>query len=87
EIKRGTLGELRDWARAESPRGEVAVVVGGAIGDERPVPPAEELARRARELMDTGVARKDALNQVAREAGVGKRRVFDALVEDGRDAD
>jgi 16S rRNA (cytidine1402-2'-O)-methyltransferase len=82
EVKRGTLGELAEWAEATPPRGEIVIVVGGAVGDSREVTPPEELARRARALMEEGVERKEALAKVARESGVAKREVFDALVEE-----
>ena len=82
EAQRGTLSELLARAEVESPRGEIVLVVGGAIHDDKPGVEREELARRARALMDEGVERKSALVQVAREAGVPKREVFDSLLDD-----
>lgn len=80
EVRRGTLEELAEGARADPPRGEIVVVVGGYLQRDREIdPPA--LARRARELMDQGVERRRALQEVARSAGVPKRAVFDALIE------
>ncbi len=80
EVRRGTLAELRDRAREVPPRGEIVLVVGGALRRDRVADPGE-LASAARALMSEGVERKVALQQVAREAGVPKRAVFDALVE------
>jgi 16S rRNA (cytidine1402-2'-O)-methyltransferase len=87
EVRRGPLSSLLDSVRNDPVRGEIVVVVGGAIGDHADEPEAPELARRAQQLMDEGLDRKDALASVAREAGVRKRKVFDALVElrDDRD--
>lgn len=82
EVRRGTLTELLDGARSVPPRGEIVLVVGGALRRDREVVPAE-LATAARELMSRGVERRAAMQQVAREAGVSKRDVFDALVEQG----
>ena len=82
EVRRGTLSELVAGLGSEPARGEVVLVVSGAIGEHRPAPPPEDLARRARQLMEAGVARKDALVQVAREMGVARRDVFDALLDD-----
>jgi 16S rRNA (cytidine1402-2'-O)-methyltransferase len=65
----------------EPPRGEITLVVGGAVRGHRPEPTPAELAARARGLMDAGVERKEALARIAREAGVPRRKVFDALVE------
>jgi 16S rRNA (cytidine1402-2'-O)-methyltransferase len=80
EVRRGTLLELVESVRANPPRGEIVLVVGGAIREHRePVAP-EALAAQAIELMDSGMERRDALAEVARSAGVPKREVFDALV-------
>ncbi|MEA2499110.1 MAG: rRNA (cytidine1402-2-O)-methyltransferase [Actinomycetota bacterium] len=86
EVLRGTLPELATTAEERPPRGEIVLVVGGAVrGAREPVDPSE-LARRARALMDEGVERREAMAQVARKSGVPKREVFDALVEKGSSA-
>ena len=81
EARRGPLSELVDGVRAERVRGEVVVVVGGAPASH-PEWSSEELARRARALMAEGVERGAALAAVARAAGVARRKVFDALIDD-----
>lgn len=79
EVRRGTLAELADWAAA-GVRGEVTLVVAGAR--RRPVAPADpaalaaEVARRE----DAGQPRKEAMAAVAREAGLTRREVYDAVV-------
>ena len=80
EVRRGTLTELLEGARSVAPRGEIVMVVGGALRRDRQVDPAE-LAGAARALMNDGVERRAAMQQVAREAGVSRRDVFDALLE------
>jgi 16S rRNA (cytidine1402-2'-O)-methyltransferase len=82
EVRRGTLPELAQQAEADPPRGEIVVVIGGAEEKEAPEVTGEELARRARALMEAGMDRKEALGEVARAAGVPRRAVFDALVEE-----
>lgn len=82
EAQRGMLSELVERAGSEAPRGEIVVVLGGKTRADAE-PAADELARRAKELMQGGLDRKAAMAQVAREAGVQKRKVFDALVEEG----
>lgn len=82
EAQRGTLRELLERARKQPPRGEIVLVIGGAIHDAKPAVAPAELAARARELMEQGMDRKAALVQVARESSVPKRDVFDALVAD-----
>ena len=85
EVRRGSLSELLAGAASDPPRGEIVLVVGGAIGEFDPgaadYSPGE-LAARARDLMGKGVPRKEALAIVASEGGVPKRAVFDALVAD-----
>lgn len=81
EAQRGSLSELLKRAEEEGPRGEIVVVVDGDRGTGEEVS-TKELARRARDLMETGVDRKEAMTRVARETGVPKRKVFDALVEE-----
>ena len=78
EIRRGTLGELADWATGEV-RGEITVVIGGAEAGPPDVGP-EELAAAVVEREAAGEARKDAIAAVARARGVPKRDVFDAVV-------
>jgi 16S rRNA (cytidine1402-2'-O)-methyltransferase len=78
EVVRSTLGELVQWSRA-GVRGEVTVVVAGApvrVSAQTP----EELAARVAELGDAGLNRKEAIAEVARETGLPKREVFDAVV-------
>lgn len=81
EVRRGTLSDLLEGVKTEGARGEIVLVVGGAVHAHKATPPAEELASRARALMDSGTPRKDAMAEVARTAGVPKREVFDALVK------
>jgi 16S rRNA (cytidine1402-2'-O)-methyltransferase len=82
EVLRGSLSRLLEEARGREPRGEMVLVVGGGVGAHKPQPEPADLARRARRLMNQGVERREALGRVARAAGVPKREVFDALLED-----
>jgi 16S rRNA (cytidine1402-2'-O)-methyltransferase len=82
EVRRGGLAELLAGVRSDPPRGEIALVVEGASG-EAVAPDPPELARRARALMEAGMERPAALSAVAREAGVARKNVFDALLEEG----
>lgn len=79
EVMRASLVSLRDEIGKRPPKGEIVLVIAGASTPVRRVP-AAELARRATELMEAGVERTEALRQVARERGVPRREVFDALV-------
>lgn len=83
EVRRGPLSELVESVEKEPPRGEMVLVVEGLRATNREPVPRPQLAARAKDLMNQGVPRKDALIEVARGAGVPKREVFDALVEEG----
>ncbi|MCX6601987.1 MAG: SAM-dependent methyltransferase, partial [Acidobacteria bacterium] len=84
EVKRGTLAELALWA-ADGVRGECTVVVTGASLQERQaarglILPADWVAE-VRRREGTGQDRKAAIADVAREAGIGRREVYDAVVQ------
>ena len=78
EVVRDRLGSLAAWA-ADGVRGEITIVVGGAPARPEVVPGAAELADRVAVLEAAGVARKEAIAEVARSSGVPKRAVFDAV--------
>jgi 16S rRNA (cytidine1402-2'-O)-methyltransferase len=82
EVRRGPLSELLRAIQTEGIRGEIVLVVAGAIHDHRQEVAPEELARMAHKLMDSGIERSEALGRVARDTGVRKREVFDALLEE-----
>ncbi len=78
EVRRGGLAELALWA-ADGVRGEVTIVVAGAVGgSDVPTDPAS-LAALVAETEGEGLPRKDAIREVARRAGVPKREVYDAV--------
>ncbi len=79
EVRRGPLGELAAWA-ADGVRGEITLVVSGATGT--PVAGApDELAAEVALREATGEPRKQAIADVARDAGVAKRMVYDAVLQ------
>ena len=77
---RGSLSELAALAQKGAFRGEIVVVVSGAVRGIGTIAGPEELAERASQLIDEGMDRKAAMTAVSKEAGVSKREVFDALV-------
>jgi 16S rRNA (cytidine1402-2'-O)-methyltransferase len=81
EVVRRPLSELAAYLQDEGARGELVLVVGGAVGRHRVEPEPSHLAARARALMEQGVERRQALSTVAKDLGVPRRKVFDALVE------
>lgn len=78
EIRRGTLGELAEWATGEI-RGEITIVVAGTRPTAASVAPSD-LAAEVAAREETGEPRKQAIAEVARRHGLPKRAVFDAVV-------
>ena len=77
EVRRGPLADLVAWADA-GVRGEVTIVVEGAMPPEAITDPAT-LAELVAEEEETGATRKEAIREVARRSGVPKRVVYDAV--------
>jgi len=78
EIRRGPLAELAVWA-AEGVRGEITLVVAGAV----PAPVelgAAELAAEVAAEEAAGASRKDAIRAVVVRTGLPRRTVYAAVV-------
>ncbi len=77
EIKRGTLGELADWA-ADGVLGEITVVLAGAV----PQADVATLVAQVLELAADGARVKDACAQViaANPGAPSKRELYDAVL-------
>ncbi len=75
EVRRGPLSELVEWA-AERVRGEVTIVIAGAVPVALTDP--AQLAELVAAAQATGMSRKDAIAEVVRRTGAPKRVVFDA---------
>ncbi len=80
EIRRGTLGELAQWA-STGVLGEVTIVVGGAQDQALAVSAADAAAEVAA-LEQAGMPRKEAIASTASSLGLPKREVYDAVVRD-----
>src|SRR4051794_17022886 len=78
EVRRGSLAELAAWA-AEGVRGEITLVVAGAVAAPVPLGPAELAAEVATEEA-AGATRKDAIRAVVERPGLPRRVVYDAVV-------
>jgi 16S rRNA (cytidine1402-2'-O)-methyltransferase len=78
EVRRGTLGELASWAAAADVRGEITLVIGGALP---PAAPSEAaLAALVADAEATGTPRKEAIAAVAKRHNLPKRDVYDAVL-------
>ena len=78
EVRRGTLAELAERFSGEV-RGEVTLVLDGAAAPLVESTPAE-LARLVSVREQSGEPRKEAIAGVARELGMPRREVYDAVV-------
>ena len=79
EFFRGTLAEARAYFREHTPRGEFTLVIAGAPAFDRKTRDVWDDARvraAVRALMATGVARTQAVKQVAQQAGRERREVY-----------
>ena len=79
EILRLTLGEAVAYYRANEPRGEYVLVLGGTEARTEAVSP-EQAAARARALIAGGLRTKDAVKQAAEETGVAKNALYALVV-------
>jgi 16S rRNA (cytidine1402-2'-O)-methyltransferase len=78
EVRRGPLAELAAWA-AEGVRGEITLVVAGAVAGPASLSPAELAAEVAIEEA-AGATRKDAIRTVVARTGLPRRVIYDAVV-------
>jgi 16S rRNA (cytidine1402-2'-O)-methyltransferase len=78
QVRRGGLAELAAWAE-DGVRGEITVVLAGA----EPVRTEDvgDLVARVTELVDGGARLKDAAGEVAKAAGVSRKRLYDAVLD------
>lgn len=84
EFLRGTLESLRTHFAQCDPRGEFTLIVGGQSECQRiEAIPEEELslADGIAALLMTGITKKDAIKTIAKERGLPKREVYQAVLE------
>ena len=81
EVVRTTLGDAIQKYTETPPKGEFVLVVAGAAPEENVTATAEDGAARALELMESGMSRKDAARQAAKELGLQKNLVYDATLK------
>jgi len=78
EVRRGSLSSLASWA-AEGVRGEITLVVAGAVAGPVTLSPADLAAEVAAEEA-AGADRKEAIRTVVARTGLPRRVVYDAVV-------
>ena len=80
EVVRTTLGEAVEKYTQSPPKGEFVLVVAGAPMQEKELPTEADAAARVAQLMATGISRKDAIKQTAKELDLPKNVVYDAAL-------
>jgi 16S rRNA (cytidine1402-2'-O)-methyltransferase len=83
EVRRGGLAALAEWSEASSPRGEITVVVAGAVPTADDRPSDEQLKAEVAEEEATGVSRRDAVTAVATLHGLRRREVYNLVTAQG----
>lgn len=78
EVRRGTLGSLRDGLG--DVRGEVTLVVGGAPAPAAPDAPGPDDLAAVRDRVAAGASRRDAVVAVARAHGLPRRALYAAVL-------
>jgi len=80
EVVRTTLGGAIALYTEHPPKGEFVLVVAGSTPEEKAAATAEDAAARVAELMESGMSRKDAVKQTAKELELPKNVVYDAAL-------
>lgn len=82
EFRRTTLGELLAHYREHEPRGEFVLIVAGADENAPAADAAEEmsLTERYAAHIAKGLDKKEAMRRTARELGIARRDVYQAVL-------
>jgi 16S rRNA (cytidine1402-2'-O)-methyltransferase len=75
EVRVGTLDALAGYYGSHEVRGEITLVLEGAGPAAAPPPPLDPTTR-ARQLLESGLSRKDAARRVAQELGVPRNEAY-----------
>ena len=88
EFRRGTLAELSAWYGDHEPRGEFVILVEGFSGEseseDNPDIPQDPV-ELYKHYLGTGINRKEAMREAAKQLGISRRAVYQLLVENGLD--
>ncbi len=82
QVRRGTLGQLAEWAAQERPKGEITLVVAGAPESGPLVDADEETVKAAvSERVAHGASHRDAVAAVAQQHGLSRRQVYELTLD------
>ena len=77
EVVRTTLGEALAKYSENAPKGEFVLIVAGAEPEVEEAPTEDDAAGYLKRLIDSGLSRKDAIKQTAKDLGLPKNVVYD----------
>lgn len=80
EVVRTTLADAITMYTENPPKGEFVLVVAGAPVKEKESASAEDAAARVEQLVQSGMSRKDAIKQAAKELNLPKNVVYEAAL-------
>ncbi len=81
EVVRTTLGEAVEKYTAQPPKGEFVLVLAGAPEQIKETATTGDAVERVRSLMESGLSRKDAIKQAAKELDLPKNVVYEAALQ------
>lgn len=82
QISRTTLADAVAFYEENDPRGEYVLVIEGAAENAEAAPSLEDALALAERLTASGLSKKDAVKQAAKETGVSKNELYAAFVKD-----
>ena len=80
EVVRTTLSQAIAKYTEQPPKGEFVLVIAGAPEQPKETATATDAAARVKALMESGISRKDAVKQTAKELDLPKNVVYDAAL-------
>ena len=81
ELRGGSLAELADWYEAHPPKGEITVLLAGALAQAAPVVDTTALLAAASALLAEGLTRKDVVRRLTESSGLGRNEVYRLVME------
>ena len=81
EVVRTTLGQAIEKYTQQAPKGEFVLVVAGATPAEKITATEDDALAYLQKLMDSGISRKDAIKQTAKDLDLPKNVVYELALQ------
>ena len=81
EVVRTTLGGAIEKYTQSPPKGEFVLVIAGAEPEAEEEPTPDDAAARLKQLLESGMSRKDAIKQTAKELDLPKNTVYEIALK------